>query len=192
MHEIQVNVVEFGDRNHYQMQYKDPVTGRKKTKSTGVERTGRKTERTAAERVAAKFEAELREGRYKPASKVTWQEFRDRYEAEVLDALSSSTADSTSVAFGQIETILSPQKLSDLTTERLSVWVMKLRQGSRVDATVASYCRHLRSALNWAGQIGLIAEVPVIRGPKVNKTMKGRPITLEEHERGCNFRWGRS
>ena len=54
MLEISVAVVEFGDRKNYQMQYRDPNTGRKKTKSTGVERTGRKRERTEAERVAAK------------------------------------------------------------------------------------------------------------------------------------------
>ena len=35
--QIHVSVVEFGDRRHYQMQYRDPITGLKKTKTTGVE-----------------------------------------------------------------------------------------------------------------------------------------------------------
>ena len=37
---------------------KGMLTGKKKTKSTGVKRTGRKRERTSAERIAARFEAE--------------------------------------------------------------------------------------------------------------------------------------
>jgi hypothetical protein len=38
MDEIKVTVVEFSDRAHYQMQYRDPMTRRKKTRSTGIER----------------------------------------------------------------------------------------------------------------------------------------------------------
>ena len=50
--DLKVSVVEFGDRNHYQLQWRDPMTGRKRTKSSRVEITGRKKERTEAERVA--------------------------------------------------------------------------------------------------------------------------------------------
>jgi len=56
---IKVSVVEFGDRRHYMMQWRDAVTGRKKSRSTKVERTGRAKQRKEAERLAAKFEAEL-------------------------------------------------------------------------------------------------------------------------------------
>jgi hypothetical protein len=72
MDTIKVTVVEFGDRKHYQMQYRDPNTRRKVTRSTEVERTGNKKERTAAERAAAKWEDELREGRYQPPSRISW------------------------------------------------------------------------------------------------------------------------
>ncbi len=44
--EIKVHVVEFSDRKYYMMQYRDPTTGRKRTRSTKVERTGRKKGRT--------------------------------------------------------------------------------------------------------------------------------------------------
>jgi hypothetical protein len=43
--EISVRVVELTDSEHYQMQHRDPMTGRKKTRSTEVERTGCKKER---------------------------------------------------------------------------------------------------------------------------------------------------
>jgi hypothetical protein len=78
METISVNVVRFGDRKYLQMQYRDSVTGRKKTRSTGT------ANRREAERVAAKWEAVLQAGRYQPPSKVTWDEFRRRYEDEVL------------------------------------------------------------------------------------------------------------
>ena len=55
--EIRVRVVEFSNRKFYMLQYVDPATGLKKTKSSKIERTGRKRERTDAERVAAKLEA---------------------------------------------------------------------------------------------------------------------------------------
>ena len=51
---IKVSVVEFADRRHYQLQWLDPVTGRKKTQSSGVERTGRKKERDLAATFAPK------------------------------------------------------------------------------------------------------------------------------------------
>ena len=98
--DVKVSVVEFGDRPHYQMQWKDPQTGRKRTKTTGVRRTGLKKDRTEAERVAAKHEAELRAGRYKPASKMTWEEFCERYEDEVLTTLSESDVSSVGIMAG--------------------------------------------------------------------------------------------
>ncbi|MEZ6044934.1 MAG: hypothetical protein R3C11_05015 [Planctomycetaceae bacterium] len=63
------------------MRYTDPETGKQKARSTG---TNRKRE---AERIAAKWEAEVREGRYKMPSRITWKEFRDRYETEHVSGL---------------------------------------------------------------------------------------------------------
>ena len=105
MEEIGVTVVKFGDRKNLQMQYKDPITGKKKTRSTG------ESNRRKAERVAAKWEAELREGRYKPASKISWAEFRQRYEDEVLVSLAENTDRIVGTVFNSIELILTPQRL---------------------------------------------------------------------------------
>ena len=65
MHEIQVNIVSRNNRPHFYMRYKDPVTGKQPERSTG------KSNRREAEKVAAKWEAELQEGRYKATSKIT-------------------------------------------------------------------------------------------------------------------------
>ena len=81
--EIRVRVFSMG-RKHFYMRYLHPQTRKvAETKSTHC------TRRKDAERVAAKWEHDLREGRYKPPSKVTWQEFRERYEAEALPSLAS-------------------------------------------------------------------------------------------------------
>ena len=48
MSELKVYVVEFSDRGVYQLQWRDPMTGRKKTRSTGIKITGKAKERTEA------------------------------------------------------------------------------------------------------------------------------------------------
>ncbi|GAG49182.1 unnamed protein product, partial [marine sediment metagenome] len=184
--ELRVSVVEFADRRHYQMQWRDPVSGRKKTKSTGVERTGRKKDRDAAQKVAGEFEAELREGRYKPASKVTWAEFRERYELEVLQGLADNTDLKVATVFNSVEQILNPQLLSGITTDRLSHYQSELRQGGRAEDTIKGHLAHLLAALRWAKDVGLLNQLPEIAMPKrakKAKVMKGRPITTEEFER---------
>lgn len=186
MNEIKVSVVEFSSRKYYMMQYRDPITGRKVTRSTKVERTGRKRERTAAEKVAGKWESELREGRYKPPSRITWDDFRERYENEVLPSLADETGRVVFSVFNVLESIVKPDKLLDLTADRLSYFQQQLREGGRSEATISTYLAHLKSSLRWAVDMGFIREVPKIQKPKrakSSKVMKGRPITLEEFER---------
>ena len=180
MEEIKVTVVKFGDQKFLQMQYKDPITGRKQTKSSGT------TNRREAERASAKLEAELREGRYKPASKITWAEFRRRYEDEVLTSLAKETDHKVQTVFGLLESLINPGRLRDLTAARISTFQSQLRAGKRSENTIDGYMAHLMAALNWAVSIGLLPEAPTVKRPKRRKdgkTMKGRPITLEELER---------
>jgi len=186
MEEVKVKVVEFGNRKYYQMQFRDPMTGRKVTRSTRVERTGRKQDRIKAERVAAKFEAELREGRYREPSKVTWAEFRQRYEDEVLTGLAEATDLKVSGIFNTVEAILKPTRLRDVNEQRLSHYTAELRRRGRSEDTLAGHLAHLGAALRWAERVGLLPKAPRIERPKRakgSKAMKGRPITGEEFER---------
>ena len=114
MEHIKVSVVEFGDRKFYMMQWQDPVSGRKKSRSTKVERTGRKRERIEAERVAGKFESQLREGRFRETTKLTWAEFRERYDVEKLASLSRHSQQAADAAFNHIERLINPKLLSSL------------------------------------------------------------------------------
>ena len=117
--DFRVTVVEFGDRARYQLQYRDPITRRKKTKSSGVLRDGSKQARRDAEKAAGKWEDELREGRYHVPSKITWADFRARYESEVLASLAETTDKKVGGVFDSIEQILNPQRIRDLTAARI-------------------------------------------------------------------------
>ncbi|HEX3654519.1 MAG TPA: tyrosine-type recombinase/integrase [Pirellulales bacterium] len=186
MEGIKVRVVEFGDRKCYQMQYVDPVTQKKKTRSTEIERDGSKKARTAAEKAAGKWEAELREGRYCDPSKTTWAQFRQRYEDEVLTGLAGGTDEKVSGVFNLLERIVAPGRLRDVTAARLSHFQAKLREEGRAESTIAGYMAHMKASLRWAVRMGLIPKAPEIcrvRRAKGSNVMKGRPITGEEFDR---------
>ena len=50
--EVKVYVVEFRDRPNYQLQWRDPITQKLRTKTTTVKRTGLARDRKVAERLA--------------------------------------------------------------------------------------------------------------------------------------------
>ncbi len=183
--EVRVSVVRFSNRPYYMLQWRDPTTGRKKTKSSGVRRLEGKADRKAAEREAALLEAELREGRYKEPAKMTWQEFCDRYENEHLAGLADSTAMKAASVLRTIERHCKPEKLSELTTARVSYFQNRLRDEGLSEDTIAGYLAHLKAALRWAAKMGLMREAPIIERPKRangrhSRVMKGRPITDSE------------
>ena len=81
---------------------------------------------------------------------------------------------------------MKPDKVSRITT----AWVTRFQKSMLDDelspSTVECYCRHLKAALSWAKEQGLIQTVPKfprLKRAKSAKVMKGRPITGEEFER---------
>ena len=177
--EIRVHVIDRG-RKYFSMRYRDPLTGKQ------IERSTEKERRKDAEKAAAVWEAELREGRYKPPSKTLWSEFRQRYEDEVVVGLADRTFEKVSSTFNLIEEFVSPEKLAQLTAERISRFQAELRKRGRSENTIKSHLAHLLSALRWAKRVGLLVEVPEVQMPRrarLGKQMKGRPVTGEEFER---------
>lgn len=176
---IRVYVVDYPDRNNLYMRYADPVTGKHQAKSTG---TASKKE---AARVAAKWEADLQEGRYKPPSKVTWDEFRTRFEDEKLRGLSTNYAAVMHSTFSHLEK-LNIQRLCDVNASAISRYQAELRSAKVSESTIRTYLKHLKAALSWARRVGLLTVVPEFEMPKrARKTskMKGRAISTEEFER---------
>ena len=176
---IHVHVVSIG-RKYLSMYYVDPVTGKTKRRSTKT------SNRKEAERVAARWEHELNTEGTHINTRITWAEFRDRYDVEKLAAMAPKTADAADAVFNHLERIISPQYLRSLTEAVLSRFQAELRREGMKETTIAAHLGHLRAALNWAHQQKLIPRVPHINMPKQakgRKFMRGRPITTEEFER---------
>lgn len=178
--EIKVHVVKYPDRENLMLRYTDPHTGRHVAKSA---KTANEKEAIGA---AAVWQDDLRNGRYKAPSRVTWEEFRDKYETEVGCNLAPKTLLRIGTVFDGIETHINPERVRDVTSERLSHYATKLRKAGLAEATIGSYLAHLRAALSYAVEWGYLASIPALpRQQRIKgaKTMKGRPITLEEFER---------
>lgn len=180
MDEIRVKVTKHGRRRCFYMYYDDPITGKREWRST------KKTSRREAEREAAKWEAELQEGRYKRPNNLTWEEFRERYEDEWLVTKSANTQRVMSVTFNHFEQFIGVDRLAKVNTDMISRFQAELRKALDKESTVACYMRHLRAALNWAVRKDMLRETPDFDVPKQSagvKLMRGRAITTEEFER---------
>jgi hypothetical protein len=159
MNEIKVSVVKFGSRDgstraardNYMLRYTDPTTGNPRHKSSGT------TIRRDAERAAAKWETQLREG-VPDCGKVTWAYFRQRYEGEVLPSLADGTAGKVAAVFNAVEKHVNPVRLRDLTSERLSYLQSKLRDAKLSESTIKGHLAHLMPALRWAARVGLAGQ----------------------------------
>lgn len=181
--EIRVRVVEFSDRKTYQLQRTDPNTGRKKTKSSEVERTGRKREYDEAVKAAGDWQKKLNAGDVPNNPRMTWEQFRVKFEAEVGNHQAAQTQKKTDTTFDFVERMIRPKLLSDMTGTKISAWLNEL-QKTRSPATAGIYGRTLKAALNWAEEMKLIPRAPAFRIPKKQgNMMKGRPLCGEEHDR---------
>ena len=180
--DINVHVVDYGRRSLY-MRFLDPVTGKHVTRSTGTKR------RRDAERAAAKWEAELREGRSRTRSKTTWQEFRERIDKDYLPPLAKKSVDRVDSVLDSFERIVSPKLLAAITTDIVTRWQRQIRSEGLAEATIKSNSATLKAALRWAASIGLVREAPKVIMPKRAKTsdrqtpMKGRALTDAEFGR---------
>lgn len=193
MQEIKVHVVDRG-RKYLYLRYVDPVTGK------AIEKSSKSTTQKDAAKAAGKWEDELREGRYKAPSKVTWADFRTQYGDEVLPGLADNTDGKVAAVFEAVERIINPEKLAALTAGKISQFVKVFRceemtvqrnelvadeKGrkrrvkksktitvKRSESSVQSYLATLKSALNWAQRVGLLHVVPNIDMPKRAKGSK--------------------
>ncbi len=189
MRDIKVNVLAISDKKCWQLQWRDPDTGRIRTKSSGITREGRKKDRGQAERVAAILQAELEAGANPLAGKMPWDQFAERYRNEHARGLAAESRAKIEVVFNIVERVVHPRVVGDVDDRRLADIVSVLRNEGKSESTIHSYLSHLKAVLRWGLQRKLIAEMPAI--PKIqrrrksgsNSLMKGRPITKEEFER---------
>ena len=177
--EIRVTVVRYTDRPNLVLAYVDPISGKRKTKSAGT------ANEKAAWKAAAKWEEELQAGPHCPPSKVSWADFRKRYEEEHLASLAVATRDHTSTALNHIEQHLNPDKLCKVNAAALSTFQTKLRGTGVKETTIASILRAVKAGLRWAESVGIMAKAPRIIMPKGAKgrKMKGGALVGEQFDR---------
>jgi len=177
MQNVKVYLMLRTGRSCFECQWVDPVTGRKKTKST-------KTKvRREAERFAGALQAQLNAGQYEETVNATWETVANRYKEEVLISLALKTQWKFQAVRNGINKIISPKLASSLSTGEISKYQSKLRDNGLAEATIKSHLGALRACLNWAFRIGLISKMPHFTMPKRVNKMKGRPITGEEFDR---------
>lgn len=165
-------------RTCFECQWTDPVTRKKKTKSTNT------TKRREAERFLGSLQSDLNAGRHSQSpSNITWQSITDRYENEVLASRAQSTLRKFVAAKNAFRTLIDPHFASVITSSLLSQFQDKMRRKKKAEATIKSTLSALRSCFNWAKRMNLMETVPYIEMPKRTAKMKGRPITGEEFDR---------
>jgi hypothetical protein len=186
-HRTHVQVVRYPNRATFQLRWTDPVTGRTKTKTTDVPAV--ESRRREAERLAGELQADLRNSHDVSPARYGWKTFRERYEAEVAPGLADSSQQKIGVVLDRLEKEIKVARLADLDATRISKFVSILRQDGLRESTIDSYCGHLKAALQWAEDQGLIGKRPKFpSNPRKRKTnartpAKGRPLTGEEFER---------
>ena len=173
---IRVRVNSYGPGRPLSLVFFDPISGRKKAKSAGT------TDWREAERLAGELEKELRSGRYAPPSKLTWADFRKRFESEKGPTLSRKTRECFKSAANHMERLLNPDRLAKLTAATISRFAAKMREEGMGEVTIGSTLRHLRAALSWAVSVGLLPEVPKMTIPKAGGA-RCRAVSGEEFDR---------
>ena len=116
---------------------------------------------------------------------MTWEEFRERYEADYMPQLSESSQGCFTSTFNYLERLMNPDRLAKLNAAAVAGFQTKLRAGGMKETTLTGHLRHLKAALRWAERQGLIAKAPRFVMPKAPRgnLAKGRPIVTEEYER---------
>jgi integrase len=177
---IVVWVQRFKDRQHLMLQWFDPQTGKRKSKSAET------TDADAAEIKRGDLEAMLNAGLHKESSRMGWEAFREAFEAEYLPGVRASTASLFRHTFDLFEELGRPVQLRALNERSLSQFVAAMRSRTMRDkhkgyaaSTIRRALQNLHTALAWAVEQKIIPacpKFPTVRVPKRNP----QPVP-EEH-----------
>jgi integrase len=177
MNQIAMTVFKPAGRKFHQAQWRDPVTGRKKTQSTG------ETKKRDAERVAGKILQQVIDGTFHHRRRMTWATFRERFEAEVIPSVAIKTQWKKIGTLNHVETLLKPATIASIDAAEISRFAALLRKVGLAEGTVKGHLSNVKSMLRWARRQKLIREVPEIEMPTRCNKAGGRPVTAEEFDR---------
>lgn len=141
MPNIHVHVRAKPDRPNLQLYYVDPLTGQDRTRSTLTD------DWDEAQRKAADWERQLQQSIVD--SDACWDSFRERFEDEHLAALSAKSRKAYRTALNAFESVIgSPRFVAAVDTSVLSRFQAGLRTRGLPSSSVATYLRHVLSALS--------------------------------------------
>jgi integrase len=179
---IHVWVQQFRDREHLVLQWLDPDTGKRKSKSAG---TG---DPQKAEAARVDLESDLNNGRYAEASRMTWENFRELFEDQYVAGLREDTRKVYANVFNLFGRLCNPGALRTITEQKVSAFAAALRKepgqggGTMQASSIRVRLQFLHTALRWAADQKLIPACPKFPTIKVPKK-KPQPVAPEAFER---------
>jgi integrase len=182
---VRVWVQRFADREALQLQWICPASGRRRTRSAKTADPDR------AERARSDLEYELNHGLHRETAHVSWERFRECFEAEYYPGIRADTRRVYRVTLNHFERICTPSGLAGITARTVSAFVAGLRKlpgrgpGGKdgVQAsTLAVRLQFLRTVLGWAVAQGMLAAVPAFPAVKVPRR-RPQPVAAEAFER---------
>jgi integrase len=181
---IVVWVQKFKDRDSLMLQWNDPDTCKRKSKSAET------TDPDLAETKRSDLEYELNHGKYQEVSRMSWERFRELFEDEYVAARRRNTQENYTAMFNAFERLCRPGMLRTVTARTVSRFAAALRKepgkaknsNEQAPSTIRQRLALLRTALGWAVDQGLLPKLPVFPTIKVPKR-KPQPIPPESFER---------
>jgi hypothetical protein len=180
---VSVWVQKFRDRPFLVLQWHDPITNKRRSKSAGT------ADEEAAERARADLEYELNHGLFQEASSMSWDRFRAAVEEEYAAARRPATRRNFAKSFDVFEDICRPNRLRAVTGRSVSAFAASMlkrptrggRDGMQ-PSTAKVYLNFLHATLRWAVTQKLLPECPRFPKDKVPRK-KPQPVPAESFER---------
>jgi integrase len=180
---VTVWVQRFKDRASLMLQWIDPDTGKRKSRSAET------ADEKDAEQARADLEYELNHGRYQEASRMSWERFRELFDEEYLPNCRPWTRKKFHKVFDHFESICAPNRLRSINERTVSAFAAGLRKlpgrraGTTMEpSTVQVYLDFLHVAVAWAKGQKLIPEAPAFPAIKVPR-VDPQPVPAESFER---------
>ena len=180
---VTVWVQRFKDRATLMLQWIEPDTGKRKSRSAGTD------DDKAAEQARADLEYELNHGHYQEASRMSWERFRELFEAEYVAGRRPATRQNYADTLNLFERLCRPGALKGITERTISAFLAAMRKepGRGGNATMAVgttkvRLQFLRTAMRWAAGQKLIPAAPrfpLVRVPK----KRPQPVPSESFEK---------
>ena len=161
---ITVWLVSPADRPNYSLQWIDPGTGKRRTRSTGT------SDPQKAEQARGDLEARLNDpNAYSEATapRLTWAELCERFADEHLAGLSPGHRRNAHRVIDRLEHLIKPKSPADLNNEAVSAYIRDQVRRGIMPATQSTERAILAKLIRWAADAGYLLKVPKVNRPKL-------------------------